>query len=234
MARLKRFASVAHPSSQIRGAVYLTTPKDSLSWIWWDVPARLLPLAVGPLVFLWLSHMPASSLGISFHHLRRDLLLAVPLGVVGFAIAAVFMEYLSRRNGRWFAPTVPDLALQVTYYVVLNAPIEEWFFRGFLQGMLGRWWQSPLLGFLAATTVFGGYHLLGRWHWRAVAAATVAGAALGALYLWQPAPPSLLLPVIVHGAITCGFLGAGPYLFFHWRRRQGYLRPQVDAPQAVS
>jgi membrane protease YdiL (CAAX protease family) len=107
--------------------------------------------------------------------------------------------------------------VQSAYYLALNAPIEEWFFRGFLQGSLARWWNAPLLALLAATAVFGAYHFLDRWGWRPVAGATAAGLTLGLIYLWQPAPSSLLAPVLVHAAITCGFLSLGPYLIYRWR-----------------
>jgi uncharacterized protein len=215
------------------GLVYRTTMRDSWRWMWWDIPARLLPLALTPIAFLWLTHTAPSALGVSEAHLVRDLLLAVPTGLGGFVIAAAFADRLSRRAGRWFVPDRTDLILQTFYYVVLNAPVEEWFFRGFVQGMLIRWWQTPLLGLFAATLVFGAYHFLGRWGWRPVAGATVAGLATGTLYLWQPSPPSLLLPVIVHACITCGFLSLGPYLLFEWRRSQGKIRPQVEAPEPV-
>jgi len=107
--------------------------------------------------------------------------------------------------------------VQSAYYLMLNAHIEEWFFRGFLQGSLARWWNAPLLALLAATAVFGAYHFLDRWGWRPVAGATAAGLTLGLIYLWQPSPPSLVAPVLVHAAITCGFLSLGPYLVYRWR-----------------
>src|SRR5207244_2850690 len=81
---------------------------------------------------------PISELGINLSHPGRDLLLAIPCGLLGFGVAAGFAEYLSRRAGHWFVPDRTDLALQSFYYIVLNAPIEEWFFRGFLQGELVR------------------------------------------------------------------------------------------------
>jgi membrane protease YdiL (CAAX protease family) len=182
-----------------------------------DLLLRLVPLAIVPLLFSWLSGTPLRGLGLVVTHPRRDLLVALPLGVAGFAIAATFAIYLSRRSGRWFVPTEPDLLIQSAYYLVLNAPIEEWFFRGFLQGSLARWWNAPVLAVLAATAVFGAYHFLDRWGWRPVVGATAAGLTLGLVYLWQPSPPSLLAPVLVHAAITCGFLSLGPYLVYRWR-----------------
>jgi len=143
-----------------------------------DLLLRLLPLTLVPFVFSWLTGTPLRSLGLVITHPLRDLLVAIPAGIVGFGIAAAFNVYLWRRSGRWFVPTKPDLFVQSGYYLVLNAPIEEWFFRGFLQGSLARWWNAPLLGLLVATAIFGAYHFLDRWGWRPVAGATVAGLAL--------------------------------------------------------
>jgi membrane protease YdiL (CAAX protease family) len=182
-----------------------------------DLLLRLVPLTLVPLLFSWLTRTPLGNFGLALTHPVRDLLLAIPLGVAAFAIAAAFAAYLSRRSGRWFVPTRPDLLVQSAYYLFLNAPVEEWFFRGFLQGGLARWWNAPVLALLATTAVFGGYHFLDRWGWRPVAGATAAGLALGLIYLWQPAPASLLAPVLVHAAITCGFLSLGPYLIYRWR-----------------
>ncbi|HYS29280.1 MAG TPA: CPBP family intramembrane glutamic endopeptidase [Candidatus Limnocylindria bacterium] len=216
-----------------KGTLYRTTPADSWSWIKIDVPTRLVPLTVAPILYLWLRHRPASDFGLTFSHVGRDLLLAVPLGLAAFAIAAVFHEYLSRRSHRWFVPDEPDLLAQSAYYVLLNAPIEEWFFRGIVQGSLVQWSRAPAAGLLATTAIFGAYHFLGRWGWRQVAGTTVAGLALGAIYLWQPAPPSLLLPTIVHAAFTCGFLSLGPYLIFSYRRARGRFRPHAEAATPV-
>lgn len=203
-----------------RGTVYRTTIRDSWRWMWWDIPVRLVPLAAIPVLYLWVTRTSPAALGLTGSHLLRDLALAIPCATAGFAIAAAFSDYLSRRAGRWFVPHRADLLLQTFYYVVPNAFVEELFFRGFMQGMLMRWWPIPGLALASTTLVFGAYHLLGRWGWRPVAGATVAGFALGLLYLWQPSPPSLLLPVVVHAGITAGFLGLGPSLLFTWRRRE--------------
>jgi len=200
-----------------RGMVYRTTVADSWRWMRLDLLIRLVPLTIVPLVFSWLTASPLGDLGLSFAHPIRDLLVAIPLGLAGFVIAAGFAEYLARRHRRWFVPDPPDLAVQSAYYLVLNAPIEEWFFRGFMQGGLSRWWNAPAAAVLLTTAVFGAYHLLDRWDWRPVIGATAAGLALGLIYLWQPQPPSLLAPALVHAAITCGFLSLGPYAIFRWR-----------------
>lgn len=191
--------------------------RDSWRWMRLDLVIRLVPLTLVPLLFSALSGTSLSTFGLSFGRVGRDLAVGVPLALLGFVVAAGFAEYLARRNRRWFIPDSRDLVLQIGYYVLLNAPIEEWFFRGFVQGGLNRWLQVPALAVGIATAAFGGYHFLDRWGWRPVAGATVAGLALGLIYLWQPAPASLLAPTIVHAGITCGFLGLGPYLLFRWR-----------------
>jgi len=182
-----------------------------------DLLLRLVPLTLVPVLFGWLTRTPLRNFGLVITHPLRDLLVAIPFGLAAFAVAAAFAAYLSRRSGRWFVPTKPDLLVQSAYYLLLNAPIEEWFFRGFLQGGLARWWNAPMLALLVATVVFGGYHFLDRWGWRPVAGATAAGLTLGLIYLLQPSPASLLAPVLVHAAITCGFLSLGPYLIYRWR-----------------
>ncbi|HEV3461659.1 MAG TPA: CPBP family intramembrane glutamic endopeptidase [Candidatus Dormibacteraeota bacterium] len=198
-------------------AVLRTTVASSWSWMRLDLVVRLVPLTIVPVVFSWLTGTPLRDLGLMITHPLRDLLVAIPVGVAAFVVAAAFNVYLSRRSGRWFVPTEPDLLVQSAYYLVLNAPIEEWFFRGFLQGSLARWWNAPLLAVLAATAVFGAYHFLDRWGWRPVVGATAAGLTLGLVYLWQSSPASLFAPVLVHAAITCGFLSLGPYLVYRWR-----------------
>ena len=212
------------------GMLYRTTVADSWRWMRLDLLVRLVPLTIVPLVFSWLTATPLAAMGLTLAHSIRDLIVAVPLAIAGFVIAASFAEYLARRSRRWFVPDGRDLAVQVLYYLTLNAPVEEWFFRGFLQGGLTRWWNVPAAAVLVTTVVFGAYHFLDRWGWRPVVGATAAGLALGLIYLWQPEPLSLLAPTLVHAAITCGFLGLGPYLIFRWRLATG----RVGAtPQAV-
>ena len=208
--------------------VYRTTVADSWRWMRLDLLVRLVPLTLAPLVFSWLTATPLASMGLTLAHSIRDLLVAIPLAIAGFMIAAAFAEYLARRSRRWFVPDGRDLAVQSLYYLALNAPVEEWFFRGFVQGGLSRWWNAPA-AVVVTTAVFGAYHFLDRWGWRPVVGATAAGLALGLIYLWQPQPPSLLAPTLVHAAITCGFLSIGPYAIFRWRLAKGRVESTAQA-----
>ena len=194
-----------------------------------DLFIRLIPLTAVPILFSLLTGTPLGRFGLSLAHPGRDLLLALPLAVAGFIVAAAFAEFLARRHRRWFVPGRTDLLVQAGYYVLLNAPVEEWFFRGFMQGGLTLWLKQPAFAVLATTALFGGYHLLDRWGWQPVLGATAAGLALGLIYLWQPEPPSLLAPVIVHAAITCGFLGVGPFVIFRWRLAARRIKMGTEA-----
>ncbi len=208
----------------VQGMLYRTTVRDSWRWMRLDLLVRLVPLTIAPLVFSWLTATPAASMGLNLAHPSHDLVVAIPLAIAGFVIAAAFAEYLARRYHRWVVPDGRDLAVQSVYYLVLNAPVEEWFFRGFVQGGLNRWWNAPA-AVLLTTAGFGAYHFLDRWGWRPVVGATAAGLALGLIYLWQPQPASLLAPTLVHAAITCGFLSLGPYAIFRWRLARGKVEP---------
>lgn len=205
--------------------LYRTSVADSWRWMRLDLVVRLIPLTAGPLLFGWLTRTPLSRFGLTLAHPLRDLLVALVLGSGGFLVAAAFADYLARRHRRWFVPDSRDLAVQSAYYLVLNAPVEEWFFRGFLQGGLATWLKAPGFALLVTTALFGGYHFLDRWGWRPVLGATAAGLVLGLIYLWQPQPPSLLAPMLVHAAITCGFLSLGPYTTYRWRLAKRTLRP---------
>jgi len=212
-----------------RGVLYRTTIADSWRWMRLDLLIRLAPLTIVPLIFIRLTGTPVTALGVTLAHPIRDLLVSIPLALAGFVIAAWFAEYLARRRRHWFVPDGPDLAVQSVYYLALNAPIEELFFRGFMQGGLSRWWNAPAAAVVVTTAVFGAYHLLDRWDWRPVIGATAAGLALGLIYLWQPQPPSLLTVTLVHGTITCGFLSLGPYVIYRWRlaRQSLQISPEV-------
>lgn len=209
--------------------VYRTTVADSWRWMRLDLVIRLVPLTLAPVLVAGLTGTPLSTFGLTLAHPLRDLLVALIVGAGGFLVAAGFAEYLARRNQRWFVPDSRDLAVQTAYYILLNAPIEEWFFRGFLQGGLTTWLKAPALAILLTTAIFGGYHFLDRWGWRPVLGATAAGLALGLIYLWQPSPPSLLAPTIVHASITCGFLSLGPFALYRWRVANNTLRPIPEA-----
>jgi uncharacterized protein len=212
----------------VSGLLYRTTVADSWRWMRLDLLIRLVPLTLAPVLIGWLTGTPLSAFGLTLDHPLLSLLVAIPAGIAGFLVAMGLAEYLARRQRRWFVPDARDLVAQSIYYIALNAPVEEWFFRGFLQGSLSHWSGMPLLAVAVSTAVFGGYHFLDRWGWRPVLGATAAGLGLGLIYLWQPQPASLLAPTLVHGAITCGFLSLGPFVVYRWRLARRRIQPRPE------
>src|SRR5258708_38738347 len=102
------------------GRVKRTTVASRWSWMRLDLLLRLVPLTLVPLVFSWLSGTPLRNLGLVITGPLRDLLVAIPVGVAAFAIAAAFSAYLSRRSGRLVVPAQPDPLLPSPSCLPLN------------------------------------------------------------------------------------------------------------------
>lgn len=178
-------------------------PADSFRWMRWDLPLRVVPMALLPLGLVWLTPLRSSDLGLGLPSLSAvllGLLLAVPMGYVSWWFRLRFV-------GRVVVPSTSDNLLQSSYYILLNAPAEELFFRGLTLGGLRSFIGLPA-AWLVATLAFGLYHIPARWGRNAVAGVTLAGALFGALYVLSG---GLWVPVIVHAFATCGFLSFGPW-----------------------
>lgn len=80
-----------------------------------------------------------------------------------------------------------------------------------------------LLGVAIVSIVFGAYHRLGGYSWKFNIAAMLAGALFGLLYALLPGP-SIIVPAIVHGLTTAGFLSWGDVALFwrHMRRTRAH------------
>jgi membrane protease YdiL (CAAX protease family) len=196
-------------ATSARFAIQLTRPDDSLAWIRIDVVQRLVPMTLAVAV-VWAVWRPGW-LGLDAGDEAAQLRFGAVMLPVMFIAAALMQRWLSRRRRTLrVSASGADAALQAGYYV-LNAAVEEGFFRGLLQGGLGAL-TAPVLGFVAATAVYVLYHRLGRWTWPDVFATALAGIPLGLAFWLLPGPPSLTGVVIAHFGATCGFLGPGPWL----------------------
>ena len=148
--------------------------------------------------------------GFALGDLRAQLtfgLVAAPLLVV----AATWVQWrLTRSRGVLSVPAgAGDAWFQAAYYV-LNAPVEEALFRGFIQGGLGAL-IAPFAGFVAGTATYVLYHRLG-WSWPDTLATALLGVPLGLAFWLLPGTPSLIGVSIAHVGATCGFLGLGPFV----------------------
>lgn len=207
--------SMASPRPSVRPfAVQFTAAVNSLAWIRPDLLLRLVPMtaAFGVTWAVWRPRW----LGLSVGDLGAQLGFGLAMLPVTFASAVVLQRWLSRRRRTLRVPASgADVAVQVGYYV-LNAGVEEAFFRGLLQGGIGAL-TVPGIAFVLATVTYVLYHRLGHWTWPDVLATALAGIPLGLAFWLLPGPPSLLGVVIAHVGATCGFLGPGPWLLHRLR-----------------
>lgn len=197
-------------STLARPRLIPTRPSDSMAWMGPDLRWRLLPFSAAVLV-VWLVSGGAAWLGFRSGLLGVQLLFGLLGGALLFPAGAALQLLLSRLRGILRVPATPaDVVLQAGYFT-LNAPVEEAFFRGLVQGGLGVL-LTPPVAFVVATAAYGLYHRLGRWSWLDVLAAALAGIPLGLAFWLLPGPASLLGVSIAHVGATCGYLGPGPWV----------------------
>lgn len=203
-------------SAQIARSTVATTWR----WLWPDMLMRILPLTAIPFIYIGILHLPLSFLGLALGNWQVQLLIGL---LIGAGMAAFAVAYRILVVGPWFRrPTVSDHLLQSFFYLFINGPVEEFFFRGFLLAAVTQWSGWIGWGWLVSTIVYTLYHRLGKWNWRSVAGVGLAGILFSTLYTIQPLESrSLLLVVIVHGFTTWGFLSLGDEVMYRiWKRRQ--------------
>jgi membrane protease YdiL (CAAX protease family) len=188
-------------------------------WLWPDVLMRILPMTAAPLIYISVLHLPLSFLGLTLNNWPVQLGLGL---LIGIGMAAFAITYRILIVGPWFRwPTTSDHFLQALFYLFVNGPVEEFFFRGFLLAIVTQWTGWVGWGWLVSTAVYTLYHKLGKWSWRSVAGVGLAGILFSTLYIIQPKPWALLMVIIVHGFTTWGFLSLGDEVMYRrWRRKQ--------------
>jgi hypothetical protein len=203
--------------------VVRSTVADSWRWMWPDLLMRILPMTAVPFIYIILLQQPLSFLGLTLQNIPQHITVGLVIGVFMAAFAALYRMFFV---GPWFRwPTVGDHFFQGSFYLFINAPVEELFFRGFMLEVVTQWTGSLGLGWLVSTAAYTLYHRLGKWHWRSVAGVGLAGIVFSLVYLLQPGPHSLLAVVIVHGFTTSGFLSWGDELLYrYWKRRQSAVK----------
>ena len=191
-----------------------STVPDTWSWMWKDTLGRVVPFVAAGAVYARVSGGGARGVGWTREGWVGDLALGIAAGI---PLAAMAAAYRHRIAPRYRLPTPSDQLLQSAFYLGINAPAEEFFWRGVVQTLaisgLRRLrlqqGSATALGWALATTAFGMYHRLGNWSWRAIAGVTAAGGLFGAVFLATGKRRSLLLPTVMHGFMTAGFLSWG-------------------------
>ena len=196
-----------------------STVKDSWRWMWPDILMRIIPLTAVPFVYIAILHLPLSFLGLTLHNAPQQILLGLIVGILMAAFAAAYRMYVV---GPWFRwPTTGDHIFQGIFYLLINGPVEELFFRGFMLAAVTQWTGWIGWGWLVSTAAYTLYHRLGKWNWRSVGGVGLAGLVFSLVYIWQPDPRSLLAVSIIHGFTTSGFLSWGDeVLYRRWKWRQ--------------
>jgi len=209
------------PVSTIKSSeVVRSTVADTWHWLWPDVLMRIIPLGVIPFLYIAIFHLPLAFIGLTLHNWPQQLVIGLVVGVMMTCFASVYRMYVV---GPFFRrPTPGDHLLQGFYYLLINGPVEELFFRGFLLAAVTQWTGWIGWGWLVSTATYTLYHRLGKWNWRSVGGVGLAGLVFSFLYLAQPEPRSLLAVIIVHGFTTWGFLSLGDEIMYRrWKRKQG-------------
>lgn len=154
----------------------------------WNVPAnldfmgRLFLVSLG--VLCWTFIRPVPDLGYRLE-LSLVVLRAVAVNFAIFAVIAIPLGLLlgfTAWNPRWRG--LGDFAIVYLEIFLFVAVLEELFFRGFLQNLIGKsigsWWRGQLI----ASCVFGVFHILHAPfpNWRYVILASIAGWFYGSAY----------------------------------------------------
>ncbi len=199
-----------------------STVNDTWRWMWPDLLMRILPMGVVPFLYIAFLHLPLSFLGLTLHNASEQLIIGLVVGVVMAAFAIVYRMLLV---GPWFRwPTLNDHLFQGGFYLLINGPVEELFFRGFMLAAIVQWTGQLWLGWLISTAAYTLYHRLGKWNWRSVGGVGLASLVFSLIYLSQAEPRSLLAVSIIHGFTTSGFLSWGDeVLYRRWKYRQSRM-----------
>ena len=198
--------------------VVRSTVVDTWRWMRPDLFTRIVPMAIAPFLYIGIFHLPLSFLGLVAGNIPQQVGLGIVVGVVMSIFAMTYRMYIVGASFRY--PTRKDQLLQSFFYLCINAPVEEIFFRGLILAAVTQWTGWLGWGWLVSTAMYTLYHRLGKWSWRSVGGVGLAGIVFSLVYLLQPGPPSLLAVIIVHGFTTSGFLSWGDEILYRrWKRR---------------
>jgi membrane protease YdiL (CAAX protease family) len=213
-------------SSEKSAQIVHSTIKDTWRWMRPDLLMRIIPMGALPFLYIMVFHLPLSFLGLTFHNVPQQIMLGLGVGILMAIFSVLYRMYIV---GPWFRRSTPgDQALQSFFYLFINAPVEELFFRGFMLEVILQWTNMLWLAWLVSTVVYTLYHRLGKWNWRSVGGVGLAGLVFSIVYLFQPEPRSLLAVIIVHGFATSGFLSWGDEaLYQRWKRRQAHAQENI-------
>src|SRR5215467_255925 len=122
----------APPADRSRRRVPVTTVRDTWDWLWKDTAGRLLPFALAAAAYGRFGGRGVRGLGLTRDGWGRDVIMGTALGVPAAGIAIAFRRWVAPG---YRLPTPADQAVQTAFYLGLNAPVEELFWRGTVQNL---------------------------------------------------------------------------------------------------
>ncbi|GHO43022.1 CPBP family intramembrane glutamic endopeptidase [Ktedonospora formicarum] len=209
----------SHVSTLKSKQLVRSTVRMSWRWMWPDMLMRVIPMALVPFLYITLLHLPLSFLGLTLTNAPLHIIVGL---LVGGFMATFAIGYRMFVVGRAFRrPTLSDQSFQTFFYLFINGPVEELFFRGFILAAVTQWTGWIGWGWLVSTAIYTLYHRLGKWNWRSIGGVGLAGVVFSLVYLLLPGQQSLLAVTIVHGFTTSGFLSWGDEALYQvWKRRR--------------
>src|SRR5258708_33959301 len=127
--------------------------------MWPDFLMRIIPLTAVPFLYVGILHLPLSFLGLTLHDVPQQILIGLIVGILMAAFAATYRMYIV---GPWFRwPTTPDHIFQSIFYLFINGPVEELFFRGFMLAAVTQWTGWIGWGWVVGTVAFYPFPRLG-------------------------------------------------------------------------
>ena len=124
-------------SSEKSSTIVRSTVASTWRWLWPDVLMRIIPMGLVPFLYIFVFHLPLAFLGLTWGNVPLQLLLGLGIGI-GMAMFAATYRILF--VGPWFRwPTLNDHFVQGFYYLFINGPVEELFFRGFMLAAVTQW-----------------------------------------------------------------------------------------------
>jgi len=128
--------------------------------VWWvknDIIRILFLLGIPILLMLFLPNINWQFLGLSTTNFSNQLQLGLLFGVLSFIICFVIQLYSADRPD--YRQELRATLFFSPYLFFVNAFVEEFFFRGFIQSSLSQIIGNPIPLIILSALIFGAYHI---------------------------------------------------------------------------
>lgn len=199
-------------SVEIRSENSARTASQVWSWFKFDVPLRILPLMLLPLIWANVWGGGLQSIGINPDIALKWWLWTMLLAALVFGACLVFILGIGGRGSR---PTNRALWLELPFYLFLNPVAEELFFRGWIQPQLGGI-ISGVPALVLVSIVFGFHHALAGFTRPFLILATIGGILFGVVTM---SSGSVIPAIGLHISADIGLFLIGPWWLARAHRR---------------